>query len=81
LTSTENVSLNFARVKVSYQPQGKDGKAAGGAIEMGWNIEKNVKAWTRSLVQQLPSIRQSGTPKNVAEQWYLSRAIGHDRSR
>jgi len=41
---TENVSLNFARVKVSYQPQGKDGRAAGAAMEMGWDIEKNVQA-------------------------------------
>jgi len=41
---TENVTLNFGTVKVSYQPQGKDGAADGGAIEMGWNIEKNVKA-------------------------------------
>ena len=41
---TENCVLDFAKVKVSYQEQGKDGKAKGGAVEMGWDIEKNVKA-------------------------------------
>lgn len=40
---TENVTLNFAQVKVEYQPQGKDGKAEGGAIEMGWDIAANEK--------------------------------------
>ncbi len=41
---TENVTLNFAKVKVSYQAQKKDGTADGGVIEMGWDIEKNVEA-------------------------------------
>jgi type VI secretion system secreted protein Hcp len=41
---TENVVINFAKVHVAYQPQGKDGKAEGGAVEMGWDIEQNVKA-------------------------------------
>lgn len=40
---TENVTLNFGTVNVSYQPQGKDGRAAGGAIGMGWNIQQNVE--------------------------------------
>jgi type VI secretion system secreted protein Hcp len=40
---TENVTLNFAKVNVSYQPQKADGSADGGAIEMGWNIAENVK--------------------------------------
>ncbi|MGH8510557.1 MAG: Hcp family type VI secretion system effector [Gammaproteobacteria bacterium] len=40
---TETLSLNFAKVEVEYQPQGKDGKADGGAIAMGWNIEENIK--------------------------------------
>ena len=40
---TENVTLNFAKVKVSYQPQKADGSADGGAIEMGWNIPENAK--------------------------------------
>ena len=39
---TENVTLNFAKVKVEYTPQ--DEKGAGGAVkEMGWNIESNEK--------------------------------------
>lgn len=38
---TENVTLNFAKVKVKYTPQ--DEKGAGtAAIETGWNIEENV---------------------------------------
>ena len=40
---TENVTLNFAKVEVKYQPQKKDGSADGGAISMGWNIEENKK--------------------------------------
>ncbi len=38
---TENVSLNFAKVKVEYQPQDKAGKKEGGAKTMEWNIEEN----------------------------------------
>lgn len=41
---TENVTLNFAKYKVSYQPQGKDGGPQGGSIDAGWDIAKNVKA-------------------------------------
>jgi type VI secretion system secreted protein Hcp len=40
---TENVTLNFAKVKTSYQPQKADGSADGGAIEMGWNIQENTE--------------------------------------
>ena len=40
----ENVSLNFGKVKYEYQPQGKDGKADGGKVEMAWNIAENAKA-------------------------------------
>lgn len=40
---TENLALNFAKVAVEYQPQGKDGKAEGGAVTMCWNIEENIK--------------------------------------
>ncbi len=40
---TENVTLNFANVKMSYQAQKKDGTADGGAVEMGWDIEKNTE--------------------------------------
>lgn len=39
---TENISLNFGKVKLSYQPQGKDGAAAGGSVDMGWDIQKNA---------------------------------------
>ena len=38
---TENVSLNFAKVKVEYTPQAKDG-SAGATVETGFNIEENV---------------------------------------
>lgn len=41
---TENVTLNFSKYKVSYQPQGKDGGPQGGSIDAGWDIAKNVKA-------------------------------------
>jgi len=37
---TENISLNFAKVKVEYTPQEADG-AAGAASELGWNILTN----------------------------------------
>jgi type VI secretion system secreted protein Hcp len=40
---TENVSLNFAKYKLSYQPQAKDGGPDGGSIDGGWNVEANVK--------------------------------------
>ncbi len=38
---TENVTLNFAKVNVEYQPQKQDGSADGGAIKMGWDIAAN----------------------------------------
>ena len=40
---TENVTLNFAKVKLSYQAQKKDGSADGGPVEMGWDIEANAE--------------------------------------
>jgi len=40
---TENLSLNFSKFEVSYQPQGADGSAQGGPIMMGWNVKANVK--------------------------------------
>ncbi|MBN7821653.1 type VI secretion system tube protein Hcp [Bowmanella sp. Y26] len=40
---TENVSLNFAKVKVEYKEQSKDGSGVAGP-EFGWNIEENVAA-------------------------------------
>jgi type VI secretion system secreted protein Hcp len=39
---TENVSLNFSEVKVEYTPQKADG-SGDAAIEMAWDIAKNIK--------------------------------------
>ena len=39
---TENVSVNFAKVKVEYTPQDPTGKGAA-VKEMGWDIEGNIK--------------------------------------
>jgi type VI secretion system secreted protein Hcp len=39
---TENVTLNFAKVKFEYTPQKKDG-SADTAIPMTWNIAENTK--------------------------------------
>ena len=41
---TENLTINFAKFNVDYQEQGKDGKAAGGPVSMGWDVKANVKA-------------------------------------
>ena len=41
---TENVTLNFGKVNVEYQPQDAKGGPAGGAVSMGWDIKQNVKA-------------------------------------
>lgn len=41
---TENITLNFAKVNVFYQPQGTEGRPVGGAIEMGWDIQNNDEA-------------------------------------
>ena len=40
---TENVTLNFAKFKFSYQPQKADGGADGGPKVVGWDIAANVK--------------------------------------
>ncbi|MFD2885111.1 Hcp family type VI secretion system effector [Pseudomonas lini] len=41
---TENLTLNFAKVLVDYQPQKKaDGTKEGGPVKFGWNIRQNVK--------------------------------------
>jgi type VI secretion system secreted protein Hcp len=40
---TENVTLNFAQVKVEYQEQAADGSGSPGP-EFSWNIEKNEAA-------------------------------------
>ena len=39
---TENVTLNFAKVKTEYTPQSGDGSAEA-AVEYGWNIAENTK--------------------------------------
>ncbi|MBL0419613.1 type VI secretion system tube protein Hcp [Ramlibacter sp. AW1] len=39
---TENVTLNFAKVKVEYNPQSKAG-AGSGATTYGWDIAANTK--------------------------------------
>jgi len=39
----EHLSLNFAKVEYSYQPQGADGKAQGGPILAGWDVKANQK--------------------------------------
>ena len=38
---TETVTLNFAKVKVEYTPQAKDGTSAA-AMDMGWDVEANT---------------------------------------
>lgn len=40
---TENVTLNFAKVKVEYQKQNEKGAADGGPATFGWDIAGNVK--------------------------------------
>jgi type VI secretion system secreted protein Hcp len=40
---TENVSLNFSKVKVEYQPQKPDGSKDGGLIPMTWDIAANCE--------------------------------------
>jgi type VI secretion system secreted protein Hcp len=40
----EEVSLNFSKVEVDYQPQAADGKPAGGPVHGGWDLKKNEKA-------------------------------------
>jgi type VI secretion system secreted protein Hcp len=39
---TENVTLNFAKVKFEYNKQKADGAADGGPLPMTWNIAKNI---------------------------------------
>lgn len=38
---TENVTLNFAKVKVDYQAQKSDGSKDGGPIKYNWDIRSN----------------------------------------
>ena len=39
----ENITLNFAKVTVDFQPQKAEGTKEGGPIKYGWNIRSNVK--------------------------------------
>jgi len=39
----EEVSIDFGKVNIKYQPQGKDGKAQGGPVLASWNLKENVK--------------------------------------
>lgn len=39
---TENVTLNFAKVKVEYQEQDAKGAKKGGAVDMTYNIAENI---------------------------------------
>lgn len=41
---TENVTLNFAKFTVKYQPQDAKGAKKGGTIDVGWDIAENVAA-------------------------------------
>lgn len=40
---TENVTLNFTKVKVEYQEQDEKGGPKGGKVTYAWDIEQNVK--------------------------------------
>ena len=40
---TENVTLNFAKVEVKYQPQDDKGGPDGGSVDMTWDVEQNVE--------------------------------------
>ncbi|WP_434663074.1 type VI secretion system tube protein Hcp [Paraburkholderia sp. A3BS-1L] len=39
---TENISLNFEKYHVEYQPQSATGEKEGGVVETKWDIAKNV---------------------------------------
>jgi type VI secretion system secreted protein Hcp len=43
-TPTEHVSLTFGTLTVDYQPQDNTGKALGGAVHGGWNVQTNATA-------------------------------------
>jgi type VI secretion system secreted protein Hcp len=40
---TEEISFTFQKFEQSYQPQGPDGKAQGGPILSGWDVNMNKK--------------------------------------
>jgi len=39
----EELSLNFAKIEYTYQPQGANGQAQGGPIVSGWDVKGNQK--------------------------------------
>ena len=39
----EELSLNFAKIEYTYQPQGSNGQAQGGPIVAGWDVKGNQK--------------------------------------
>lgn len=39
---TENVTLNFAKVKVEYKAQAEGGGQEGGTVDFQWDIQKNA---------------------------------------
>ncbi|HTR76748.1 MAG TPA: type VI secretion system tube protein Hcp [Gemmatimonadaceae bacterium] len=41
-TPMESISLAFAKIEMSYAPQGADGKL-GSPVKVGWNVTTNVK--------------------------------------
>ncbi|HEV3425620.1 MAG TPA: type VI secretion system tube protein Hcp [Paraburkholderia sp.] len=41
---TENVTLNFEKYHVEYQPQNAKGAKEGGVVETKWNIVKNAES-------------------------------------
>ena len=41
---TENVSLNFEKFKVMYQPQNSKGAKEGGPVQATWNIPANSES-------------------------------------
>jgi len=43
IVPTEQVLLNFSKIKMVYKPQTREG-GLGGPIEFGWDIKKGVKA-------------------------------------
>ncbi len=41
---TENITLNFEKVEVNYQPQDDKGAADGGTVDLTWNIPEYTDA-------------------------------------
>ncbi len=43
-TFTENVTINFAKFTIDYQPQGPDGSAMGGKVTSSWDIPQHEES-------------------------------------